>query len=60
MLTPAMVHSGIATQIVDQRHAIMKAAYAANPQRFAAGEPKRASLPPTVWINEPSHDGVAA
>jgi len=42
------------------RHAVMLAAYSANPDRFAAGEPKLAMLPAEVWINQPNHDELAA
>jgi hypothetical protein len=38
----------------------MQSAFAAHPDRFAAGEPKRSQLPAAVWINEPIHDGTAA
>ncbi len=60
MLTPAMVHTGIANDVLDARHAIVTAAYAANPDRFIAGAPKRASLPAAVWINQPNDNGAAA
>ena len=31
----------------------MLAAYAAHPERFVRGEPKRVQLPQAVWINPP-------
>jgi putative transposase len=60
MLTPAAVHTGRANAVLDARHATMRAAFVANPLRFAVGEPKRMALPHAVWINQPSDDGVAA
>ncbi len=60
MLTPATVHFGRGNGALEARHAVMKAAFAANPNRFAAGEPKRSLLPSEVWINQPSHDETAA
>jgi putative transposase len=59
MLTPASVHHGFEASVLDARHTVMRAAFAANPDRFAAGEPKRAQLPAAVWINQP-HLGEAA
>jgi putative transposase len=60
MLTPAAVHHDLATAVLEKRHAVMQSAFAAHPDRFAAGEPKRSQLPAAVWINEPIHDGTAA
>ncbi len=60
MLTPAMVHAGHAEAVLDARHAVMKRAYSAHPDRFIAGEPRRSALPPSVWINQPTDDSAAA
>jgi putative transposase len=60
MLTPAMVHTGSADNVLDARHAVLSAAYAAHPDRFIAGAPKRAQLPAGVWINQPADDSAAA
>lgn len=60
MLTPAMVHNGHAQSILDARHAVMRAAYNARPDRFIAGEPRRSTLPASVWINQPTDDSAAA
>lgn len=60
MLTPAVVHFGNEETVLGARHGVMQAAFTAHPDRFAAGEPRRAELPSAVWINEPKHDGVAA
>lgn len=60
MLTPAMVHTGRADDILDARHAVMRAAYSAHPDRFISGEPRRVMLPQSVWINQPTDDSAAA
>jgi putative transposase len=52
-LTPAAVHEGRGETILVQRHEIMLAAYAAHPERFPNGPPRRAMLPEAVWINPP-------
>ncbi len=48
MLTPATVHHDLEAAALAARHAVMLAAYSANPDRFAAGEPKLAMLPAEV------------
>ena len=53
-LTPAMVHSGIAETVRDQRTTVLAAAYAAHPERFVRGVPQPAPLPTAVWINPPA------
>jgi putative transposase len=52
-LTPATVHHGRADQVLDARHRVRLAAYAAHPERFVNGPPRRQSLPNAVWINPP-------
>jgi len=59
MLTPATVHAGEADAVLDARHLVMLAAYAATPERFVNGEPKRVELPTDVWINKPDLENVA-
>ena len=53
-LTPADVHYGRAAAILDGRHRTRLAAYAAHPERFVRGAPRRETLPAAVWINPPS------
>ncbi|MGH7837762.1 MAG: hypothetical protein ACREQC_08060 [Candidatus Binataceae bacterium] len=60
MLTPATVHEGKAEAVLAARHAAMLAAHAATPQRFINDAPKLKVLPAAVWINQPSHDELAA
>lgn len=52
-LTPATVHHGRADQVLDARHRVRLAAYAAHPERFVNGPPRRERLPNAVWINPP-------
>jgi putative transposase len=52
-LTPATVHHGRADQVLDARHRVRLAAYAAHPERFVNGPPRREYLPNAVWINPP-------
>jgi putative transposase len=52
-LTPADVHYGRAAAILEGRHRTRLAAYAAHPERFVQGPPRRDTLPPAVWINPP-------
>jgi putative transposase len=52
-LTPATVHHGRAREVLDARHHVRLAAYAAHPERFVNGPPQRQSLPSAVWINPP-------
>jgi putative transposase len=52
-LTPADVHYGRAPAILEVRHRTRLAAYAAHPERFVHGSPRRETLPTAVWINPP-------
>jgi putative transposase len=52
-LTPDVVHHGRAEQVLDARHRSVLTAYAAHPERFVNGPPKRGTLPTAVWINPP-------
>lgn len=52
-LTPATVHHGHADEALDSRHRVRLAAYAAHPERFVNGPPRRQNLPNAVWINPP-------
>jgi len=54
MLTPEDVFLGRGPAILDRRHAVMLAAYAAHPERFVHGPPKLKALPAEVWINPPA------
>ncbi len=60
LLTPEMVHRGLASAVLDARHTVISAAYKANPKRFIAGAPRLQELPRAVWINQPTEGDVAA
>lgn len=53
LLTPEMVHFGRARAILDDRRAVLLAAYQAHPDRFVHRPPRPAEPPQTVWINKP-------
>lgn len=55
LLTPGSVHYGEVRAIQQRRQAIMLAAYAAHPARFAQGEPVVKGAPTAVYINPPKH-----
>ena len=54
MLTPHQVHFGLADQIIADREAVLREAWAAHPERFVSGMPKPDPLPKAVWINPPT------
>jgi len=53
MMTPEMVHYGLAEQVRAERQRVLQAAYAAHPERFVRGRPTPPALPEAVWINPP-------
>ena len=53
LLTPADVHYGRAEQILEQRAAVLRIAFEANPERFKGRVPSPGVLPEAVWINPP-------
>jgi putative transposase len=53
LMTPAMVHYGLAVSVRDQRNQVLQVAYAAHPERFVRGLPMISELPREVWINQP-------
>ena len=53
MMTPAMVHYGLAPAIRENRQFVLDAAYAAHPDRFVRRPPTPLPLPKEVWINKP-------
>jgi putative transposase len=52
LLTPASVHNGTATKIIEARQRVLDDAYSAHPERFRKGRPT-ASRPEPAWINKP-------
>ena len=53
MMTPAMVHYGLAPALRENRQLVLDAAYAAHPDRFVRRPPTPPPLPKEVWINKP-------
>ena len=53
LLTPAVVHTGRAETVRQQRQAVLRQAYQAHPERFTKGLPRPAQLPAAAWINAP-------
>lgn len=53
LLTPADVHFNRAQVVLQQRQAVLQAAYEKTPERFVKGPPILPQLPPAVWINPP-------
>jgi putative transposase len=53
MMTPAMVHYGLAAAVRENRQAALDIAYAAHPERFVRRPPTPPYLPKEVWINKP-------
>lgn len=53
MLTPHMVHHGLASEVLDNRQRVLTAAFQQHPERFVRKLPQPAPLPDAVWINPP-------
>jgi putative transposase len=58
LLTPAMLHYGRATDVLDARQKVLQSAYAKQPGRFVRGLPKPQSPPAAVWINPPQTNTI--
>ncbi len=53
LLTPHMVHYGLAADVLDNRQRVLTAAFQQHPERFVHKPPRPAPLPEAVWINPP-------
>jgi putative transposase len=53
LLTPAVVHFGLADQVLADRQSVLVQAYRKHPERFVNGFPQPKTLPDAVWINPP-------
>jgi len=53
LLTPEMVHYGLADSVIASRQEVLQAAYALHPERFVRKVPAALPLPEAVWINPP-------
>ena len=56
LLTPEVVHYGMAEEVTKRRQQVLEEAYLNHPERFVKGWPKPPSLPGAVWINPPLGD----
>jgi putative transposase len=53
LMTPYDMHYGLAQAKWEQRAELLRAAYAAHPERFPRGIPLPPPLPTAAWINKP-------
>ena len=53
LLSPAVVHHGLAAAAIERRRVVLNAAYAAHPDRFVRKPPQPLPAPTEVWINKP-------
>src|SRR5580698_1637210 len=53
LLSPAVVHYGLAPETIERRRAVLHAAYSAHPERFVRKPPQPLPAPTDVWINKP-------
>jgi len=56
LMTPEMVHCGLAEGVIDGRKKVLDLAYAAHPERFVKKPPAPPDLPKAVWINPPAKE----
>jgi putative transposase len=54
LLTPEMVHYGLADQVSQARLGTLQQAYRQHPERFVRKSPEPPRLPEAVWINPPA------
>ena len=54
MLTPEVVHYGLAKDVIASRRKVLNIAYQAHPERFVRGVPAPPELPKAAWINPPT------
>jgi putative transposase len=53
LLTPALVHYGLATEPLELRQRVLDDAFSAEPEGFVKKPPFVQPLPEAVWINRP-------
>lgn len=54
LLTPGIVHLGLAGAVIARRSQVLAAAYEAHPERFVRNRPTHPRLPAAAWINPPT------
>jgi putative transposase len=60
LLTPEVVHYGLAQDVIRAREEVLHHAYDTHPERFVRHRPVPPALPAAAWINkpEPAHQSV--
>ena len=58
MLTPEVVHYGLAEEVIKSRKVVLEEAYRRHPERFVRGVPLPPVLPEEVWINPPKKQPI--
>jgi putative transposase len=53
LLSPAVVHHGLAPAAIQRRRQVLDTAYRAHPERFVRRPPQPLPAPKEVWINKP-------
>jgi putative transposase len=53
LLTPEVVHYGLAHDVIRAREEVLRHAYDAHPERFVRHRPVPPALPAAAWINKP-------
>jgi putative transposase len=53
LLSPEVVHHGLASAAIGRRREVLDAAYLAHPERFVRRPPEPLPAPVAVWINKP-------
>ena len=56
MLTPEVVHYGLARDVVESRKKVLQVAFEAHPELFVRGVPLPPALPEAAWINPPAEE----
>jgi len=54
LLTPEVVHYGLAEEVIANRNVTLERAYQLHPERFVRKQPEPPRLPEAVWINPPA------
>ncbi len=57
LLTPEVVHYGLAESVTQARLETLQKAYRQHPERFVRKQPEPPKLPSAVWINPPAEVG---
>jgi putative transposase len=54
LLTPEVLHYGLAGEVIERRQKVLDGAYARYPERFVHHRPQHPPQPTAVWINPPT------